>query len=352
MTVGLIVALLVLVVLMAWPRYGLAARWRQWRATRQRVLLEDALKHILEYTLDRGRPPTPEALAGRLGLSLERAQALVDQLQRRGLVQWENGGLGLTDQGRDWAVHVLRAHRLWERYLRDHATMPLAQVHTAAHRLEHRLSPEQAQRLYAALGYPATDPHGDPIPWARGEVPRQATQPLTTWPVGVPARIVHLEDEPPVAYQQLLACGLQVGQVVRVLERSPQRVIVLRADGEECRLAPAVAANVHLAPVPDTAPTRPADVVSLDQLPPDAEAEVVTIDPAVQGLSRRRLLDLGFTPGARVRVYLPSMFGDPRAYIVRGTRIALRADQAAHVWVRPLPTPTPAPTHGGAAHEH
>ena len=350
--IGLLLAAVLAALVLFMPRYGLWARWRRWRAARQRILIEDALKNILEYTLDHGAAPTIEALAGLLGLPLAQAQALVDQLQRRGLVRWQDGGLHLTPPGRDWAVHVLRAHRLWERYLRDHAGLPLDQVHAAAHRLEHRLSPKQAQRLYEALGYPATDPHGDPIPGAWGEVPPRQGEPLVAWPPGRRGRIVHLEDEPAVAYQQVLACGLQVGQVVQVLERTSERVVLLREDGEECVLAPAVAVNVHLAPAGEDERQMPPDVLPLSQLPDDAEAVVVAIDPAVQGLSRRRLLDLGFTPGARVRVYLRAMFGDPRAYEIRGTRIALRNEQAAHIWVRPLParSPSPTPPNGDAPH--
>ncbi len=342
MTFALWLLMAGVLLLVLWPRHGLWARWKAWRAARQRILIEDALKSILEYTLDHRTDPSPEALAGLLHLPLARAQALVDLLAARGLVERRAGRVHLTDAGRDWAVHILRAHRLWERYLHDHAGWPLDQVHPQAHRLEHRLSPTAAQRLYEALGYPATDPHGDPIPPSQGEIPQPSTTPLTDWPVGQPARIAHLEDEPAMAYQQLLACGLQVGQQVQVLERTPERVVLLREDGEECRLAPGVAANVHVVPAEAHERRMPPDVLPLNQLPDDAEAEVVAIDPAVQGLARRRLLDLGFTPGARVRVYLRAMFGDPRAYLVRGTRIALREEQAARIWVRPLPTaPSP-----------
>jgi DtxR family Mn-dependent transcriptional regulator len=47
------------------------------------------------------------------------------------------------------------------------------------------------------------------------------------------------------------------------------------------------------------------------------------------------LQDLGLTPDARVEVELENPFGDPRAFRVRGTMIALRRQQADHVWVRP-----------------
>jgi len=41
------------------------------------------------------------------------------------------------------------------------------------------------------------------------------------------------------------------------------------------------------------------------------------------------------TPGTRIHPELRSFFGEPRAYRVRGTLIALRNDQAAQTWVKP-----------------
>jgi len=48
----------------------------------------------------------------------------------------------------------------------------------------------------------------------------------------------------------------------------------------------------------------------------------------------RRLADLGFTEGASVNCLYKSPSGDPAAYLVRGTVIALRREDAARVEVR------------------
>ena len=42
--------------------------------------------------------------------------------------------------------------------------------------------------------------------------------PVTAWPTDRFGRITHLEDEPPLAFAQILAEGLRIGQVVRILE--------------------------------------------------------------------------------------------------------------------------------------
>jgi ferrous iron transport protein A len=51
------------------------------------------------------------------------------------------------------------------------------------------------------------------------------------------------------------------------------------------------------------------------------------------GFVRRRLFDLGFTPGALVECVFRAALGEPTAYRVRGTVIALRPDQARRVEV-------------------
>ena len=50
---------------------------------------------------------------------------------------------------------------------------------------------------------------------------------------------------------------------------------------------------------------------------------------------RRRLMELGFTPGAAIIPVVRAASGDPTAYWVRGTVIALRADDAAKISVAP-----------------
>jgi Fe2+ transport system protein FeoA len=75
-------------------------------------------------------------------------------------------------------------------------------------------------------------------------------------------------------------------------------------------------------------------VMPLSELPDKTQGEVVALDEACQGFTRRRLLDLGMTPGAKLSPEMRNFAGDPRAYRVRGTLIALRREQAAQIWVK------------------
>ena len=259
--------------------------------------------------------------------------ALVARMQSLDLLRARGQEFDLTPDGERLALQVVRAHRLLERYFADEARLPLTKVHAAAEHREHTLSPDDVNRLSAELGHPTFDPHGDPIPTREGIVPPAAGVPLTSWTPETTGRIVHLEDEPPIAFAQILAEGLRIGQVVRVIERTLERVVL--TDGEhEFRLAPAVAANVFLAPAPDA--TAAADVITLAELEDQVAADVIGLDLACQGFSRRRLMDMGFTEGTRIRPVLRTFAGDPRAYQVRGTTVAVRRDQASHILVRPV----------------
>jgi ferrous iron transport protein A len=48
---------------------------------------------------------------------------------------------------------------------------------------------------------------------------------------------------------------------------------------------------------------------------------------------KQRLTDLGLIPGTRVTCTARSPSGDPRAYLIRGTLIALRRADADHIWL-------------------
>ncbi|MBP7934180.1 MAG: DtxR family transcriptional regulator [Phycisphaerae bacterium] len=328
---------LVLVVLFvscgALAGFLLRDRWRAWRQLRERSRFEDALKHMLDCEQGGGYA-TVDSLGGVLGLSLPGRQRLIGQMEAAGLVRSVAEVLRLTTEGKRVGLQVMRAHRLWERYLADEAAMPLDAIHHAAHRAEHRLTPEELDVLDAHMGYPQADPHGDPIPRASGEVEPVRGMPLSEWAGDEPVRILHIEDEPEVVFSQIIAEGLRPGQVVRVVSRDSTRVVVMDVQGEY-RLAPLAAARIEVGPVvpvgdrlDTTGLTRLADV------PDGQEVEVVGIDDRYRGFGRRRLLDLGLTSGAIVQPELRGLFRDPRAFRVRGSLVSLRREQADKVWVR------------------
>ena len=68
---------------------------------------------------------------------------------------------------------------------------------------------------------------------------------------------------------------------------------------------------------------------TLDQLPQGESARVTALD--FTGAKRGRMLDLGFIPGGIVTAVQESPFGDPVAYQVLDTVIALRKSDARRI---------------------
>jgi len=72
----------------------------------------------------------------------------------------------------------------------------------------------------------------------------------------------------------------------------------------------------------------------LADLAPGAVCQIVSLE--LSGLLRRRILDLGIVPGTLIRCIRRGPSGDPTAYMVRETLIALRSEDAAQISVRKL----------------
>lgn len=69
--------------------------------------------------------------------------------------------------------------------------------------------------------------------------------------------------------------------------------------------------------------------LSLNSLKPGQQARVRALNTT--GDMRRRLQDIGLTPGTQVTCYQKSPGGDPTAFNIRGAIIALRCEDSAQV---------------------
>lgn len=76
------------------------------------------------------------------------------------------------------------------------------------------------------------------------------------------------------------------------------------------------------------------DNILLHQLPVGKTARVKEI--LNSGISRRRFLDLGLIPNSLVSVERLSPSGNPIAFNIRGSIIALRIEEAQNIVVKPI----------------
>ncbi len=153
------------------------------------------------------------------------------------------------------------------------------------------------------------------------------------------ARIIHLEDEPEAVYAQIVAEGLHVGQIVRMIKSSQHRVRFWAGDDEHL-LAPIVAANIAVLPIQDEQDAAETTGEPLTNLDIGEVAQVISISPRTRGVERRRLMDLGILPGTSIEIEMSSPSGNPTAYRVRGAVIALRQSQAEDIRIQRSPEVT------------
>ena len=328
----LIIGLLTLIFLtvLFYPDKGIIAIWKRSKYTNKKALIEDALKYLYNCEYN-GINCTLNGIAGNLSISADDATDIITRLESMGLVSAKKDNLTLTSDGRSYALRVVRVHRLWEKYLADETSVKENEWHLKAEELEHTLTPEQADQLAAQIGNPVFDPHGDPIPSASGELPIKKGKSLIEMKVGEFANIIHIEDEPQAIYSQIIAEGLFPGMQILMLEVSDKRVKFV-ANGEECILSPLIAKNITVGVLPLEKKIE-GKFKSLSSLKIGEEGTILGIAKALRGQQRRRLMDLGIVPGTKIEAELESLTGDPVAYRVRGTTVALRKQQTEKIYL-------------------
>src|SRR5690606_33827914 len=70
----------------------------------------------------------------------------------------------LTAAGKQAAIKLVRANRLWEQYLVDRANVAADRIHGQAEQLEHFSDRDVRDELERQTRFPTADPHGSPIP--------------------------------------------------------------------------------------------------------------------------------------------------------------------------------------------
>lgn len=301
---------------------------------------EDFLKALLEAGSDLPRSAW-DALFRRLGLDRNAAAQTLGRLVLEGRITVTADAVALTPKGRRDALALMRAHRIYEQYLAEHSGYAPSEWHERAHHMEHRLDARERERMAALLGNPLFDPHGDPIPTAGLALPALPAGARDTAAEDLPEagtllRVVHIEDDDARRFARIAATGLAKDAVVQVVLCDATR-FVFDYEGERFTLPAADLAAIDLRPLtPAEAAEVPTDAFRMSRLAEGQTAVVAGLSPSCRGALRRRLMDLGFVRGSRVSVGMRSPLGNPVAYVVRGTAIALRREQARQIIVTPL----------------
>jgi DtxR family transcriptional regulator, Mn-dependent transcriptional regulator len=208
---------------------------------------EDYLKVIYEKQRD-GQPATTNDIAGQLGIAAASVSGMLPRLARLGLVKVERyRGARLTVSGRAAALQLIRRHRIIESFLVTRLGYEWDDVHGEAERLEHAVSAELIDRMADALGNPAADPHGAPIPTSTGRVDERRLSSIADVPVGARARVVRMSDRDPEFLRYMKKRGIVPGATVGVVAREPfDGPITLTVGRTRQAIGAAAAAKVYV----------------------------------------------------------------------------------------------------------
>lgn len=173
-------------------------------------------------------------IAERAGVKTSTVSGAIPKLAEQGLVQHSPyGGVSLTDAGRTHAVAMVRRHRLLETFLVEVLGYTWDEVHDEAENLEYAVSNFLIDRIDEHLGHPDRDPHGDPIPDARGAVPTLPAQPLDESVIGRRVSIERISDADPDLLKFFDSEGIRLGAHVSVEAGPPYsgalRIVPLRS---------------------------------------------------------------------------------------------------------------------------
>ncbi|MCA1899925.1 MAG: metal-dependent transcriptional regulator [Chloroflexi bacterium] len=184
--------------------------------------VQDYLKRIYDLT-ESGSPASTNDLARELKVKPASVTGMIQKLaaETPPLVAYQkHQGVTLTPAGKRAALEVIRHHRLLEAWLMQTLGYSWDEVHEEAERLEHVISEDLEQRIAAALGHPARDPHGELIPSEDLTMPADDCPPLAALRPTQTAIILRVNAHDANLLRHLDSLGLTPGVQVEVMEYS------------------------------------------------------------------------------------------------------------------------------------
>ena len=183
---------------------------------------ENYLKAILYLSLDGDEDlgVGTNELAQSLDVKPSSVNDMLKKLRQKGFIEYEKyGKIFMSDQGKVFAIQILRKHRLWETFLYEKLDFTWDEVHEVAEQLEHIKSDKLIEKLDKFLGFPKNDPHGDPIPNAAGEFDFVPKKILADIEAGGHCKMVSVKDNSVAFLNYVVEIGLGINNDIKVLSK-------------------------------------------------------------------------------------------------------------------------------------
>lgn len=207
---------------------------------------ENYLKTLFKLSTKDLKKVNNITLAKAMQLNPATVLEMVRKLSDKKLVQLQaDKSIQLTDKGRKRALLIIRRHRLWEVFLVEKLNYKWNEVHELAEQLEHIESETLTNKLEGFLGYPAFDPHGDPIPDKNGKIKANASLPLSDCPTGKDYRVTNFAETSDPFLDYLTRLQIKPGLKIKLVDQHEyDRSFTMQINKKTVQVSEKVAQNI------------------------------------------------------------------------------------------------------------
>jgi len=208
--------------------------------------IENYLKTIYNLSSDNTQVVTNQKLADRLHINPASVTEALRKLHELKYVVYEKSyGTRLSAAGARMAIDIVRRHRVWETYLVKVLGFGWDEVHELAEELEHVKNDKLINKLSELMGNPVYDPHGDPIPDAKGKIQKHKFITLAEAKAKRSYKIMGVSDHSAVFLKYLEKHRLIIGATLTVksVEEVDGSLLVL-CNKKEIVISQKVASNL------------------------------------------------------------------------------------------------------------
>lgn len=183
---------------------------------------ENYLKAIYNLSDGLRKWVSTNAIASYLETKAASVTDMLKRLSEKSLLKYQKyQGVVLNEKGKKEAIKIIRKHRLWEVFMVKHLNFNWEEVHEIAEQLEHIQSQKLIEELDIFLGFPTHDPHGDPIPDAKGNITSPYNFSLSEVQKNEKVILVGTKDSSVAFLKYLNKIHLNLGISIEILEKEP-----------------------------------------------------------------------------------------------------------------------------------
>jgi DtxR family transcriptional regulator, Mn-dependent transcriptional regulator len=209
--------------------------------------IENYLKNIYKIQSNEGKVTT-SSLSEKLQISPASVSEMIKKLAEEGtLTHTPYKGVELTEQGKRFALRIIRRHRLWEMFLVEVLHFGWDEIDQEAERFEHIMSDRMEEKIDHVLGHPVIDPHGDPIPSRNGKIQCPMSFPLNDAKDGSKVKVLRVSDSNSEMLQYISSIGISLNKEILVKQKMNfDGSLVVKINNKEINISSTIAENIFV----------------------------------------------------------------------------------------------------------